>query len=228
MLRFTCNQCGQKMKVPPEYAGKKVRCKGCQQTLRVPAARQEPVAAASGVGLSAAGRSASDDFLSSSSSSSGIDLAELAAMEAKAPVGVVQHDPNAYPQGKQPCPSCGAPCSEEAKLCVQCGFQFDAGKKLRTKKTSDKVASRVSGGASAGPTFTAEPKWGTVIAGLFCIVFGICVMVMDFNPGEDSRGTFAKVLSWLYAVGGAWVAGGLLIVAGLVTAYWGWQGHDDD
>lgn len=226
MLRFACRKCGQKMKVPAEYAGKKVRCKGCTEAIRVPSTKQEPVAAASGVDLASGSRTRSDDSFGSSSSS-GIDLNALAEMEAKAPVGVVQHDPTKFPEGKQPCPSCGVPCSNEAKLCVQCGYQFEGGRKLQTKKTSAKVASRVNS-ESSSPTFGAEPAWGTVISGLICIGFGIAAIVLDFDPGEDPDGGFEQVLSWAYSFGGKWVAGGLLGLCGLGAVWWGWQGETGD
>ena len=36
MLKFRCGQCRQKIGVPAEYAGKRVRCPRCQQPSAVP------------------------------------------------------------------------------------------------------------------------------------------------------------------------------------------------
>jgi len=219
------------MKVPTDYAGKKVRCKGCQEPLRVPASKpkSEPVAAASASGLAVGGGSSGDSRFGSSSSSSisSISLAELAEMEARAPVGVVQHDAVNFPEGKQPCPSCGSPCANEARLCVQCGYQFDGGTKLRTKKASDKLAAKVSGGSFPGLSFSSEPAWGTVISGVICLGIAVAAVVMDFNPGEDPRGWFQHILSASYAIGGKWIAGGLLGISGLAVVWWGLQGDSD-
>lgn len=41
-ILITCPDCGKQMKVPPSVAGKKVRCKGCQAAVSVPA-NKKPV-----------------------------------------------------------------------------------------------------------------------------------------------------------------------------------------
>ena len=40
-IRFNCSDCGKDYKVPDRYAGKKVKCKGCGATIRVPAEGEE-------------------------------------------------------------------------------------------------------------------------------------------------------------------------------------------
>jgi len=36
MIKFYCDQCQQKLGVPDEYVGKKVRCTGCGSPVYVP------------------------------------------------------------------------------------------------------------------------------------------------------------------------------------------------
>ncbi len=36
MIKFSCNECGKSYRVPDEYAGKRVRCKGCSQVTAIP------------------------------------------------------------------------------------------------------------------------------------------------------------------------------------------------
>lgn len=46
MIKFRCPQCDQKLGVPDEYAGKRVRCSKCSQPCQVPAASVQPQPAA--------------------------------------------------------------------------------------------------------------------------------------------------------------------------------------
>jgi hypothetical protein len=43
-LDITCSKCGKVMKVPDEFVGKKIRCKGCQEVLTVSAPKAAKVA----------------------------------------------------------------------------------------------------------------------------------------------------------------------------------------
>lgn len=42
MITFTCSQCNNKYSAPEEYAGKKVRCKNCEQVNVIPSVEQKP------------------------------------------------------------------------------------------------------------------------------------------------------------------------------------------
>lgn len=37
MIKFSCTQCGQSYRVSDEYAGKRVKCKGCGTSNTIPA-----------------------------------------------------------------------------------------------------------------------------------------------------------------------------------------------
>ncbi len=43
MIKFNCSECGQSYRVSDEYAGKRVRCKGCSQINTIPQAENETV-----------------------------------------------------------------------------------------------------------------------------------------------------------------------------------------
>ncbi|MFQ6047934.1 MAG: hypothetical protein ACE5K7_01035 [Phycisphaerae bacterium] len=42
-MKLTCQRCGQKIQVPDEWAGKAIRCKGCNKIIRLPAVQAEPI-----------------------------------------------------------------------------------------------------------------------------------------------------------------------------------------
>lgn len=44
-INFNCSSCGKPLAAPPEFAGKEVRCPGCNNTTMVPAVAAAPVAA---------------------------------------------------------------------------------------------------------------------------------------------------------------------------------------
>jgi uncharacterized Zn finger protein (UPF0148 family) len=41
-MRFSCPHCGKALNVKDEYAGKKAKCPGCRNLIRVPAAAPAP------------------------------------------------------------------------------------------------------------------------------------------------------------------------------------------
>jgi len=42
MIKFTCSECAQSYRVSDEYAGKRVRCKGCNHVNTIPATQSGP------------------------------------------------------------------------------------------------------------------------------------------------------------------------------------------
>lgn len=43
MIKFSCSECGQSYRVSDEYAGKRVRCKGCSQVNTIPQPESDTV-----------------------------------------------------------------------------------------------------------------------------------------------------------------------------------------
>jgi DNA-directed RNA polymerase subunit RPC12/RpoP len=138
VLKFSCSSCEKKISVRTEYAGKKVKCPGCQKPLRVPAPR--PKRSSTGVPIAAG-----TDSGSSSAGAKSYSLADLAEMEANADAEIKELSHKAQvssiriPNGKD-CPECGSSCKPDAVLCVSCGHSFEGGEKLKTKKSKEKVS----------------------------------------------------------------------------------------
>ena len=120
-IHFKCRSCEKKISVRAEYAGKKVKCPGCKQPLRVPIG--------AGTGDDAAAKSYS--------------LSDLAEMEANADIELRELSSKAKDQsnsvrikGGKDCPQCASSVKKEAVLCVNCGHNFDSGKQVKTQKIS--------------------------------------------------------------------------------------------
>ena len=79
VIKFRCKSCEKKISVRADYAGKKAKCPGCKQPLRVPSPR--PKRSSTGVPIAAG---AAGDPGSSSAGAKSYSLADLAEMEANA------------------------------------------------------------------------------------------------------------------------------------------------
>lgn len=164
-IKFRCKGCEKKIAVRAEYAGKKVRCPGCKEPLRVPAPRPKRSATGAPVAVGAAPADSSPGGASS------ISLEALAAMEANAPIELRELSSKATRQSHSPrieggkdCPGCDASVKPDAVLCVHCGHDFDSGKKLKTKQSKEKAP------AVKGPrTLKQTAIYWLVIAGIVAI-----------------------------------------------------------
>ncbi|MFK7790550.1 MAG: hypothetical protein AB8C95_13795, partial [Phycisphaeraceae bacterium] len=135
-IKFKCKSCEKKISVRAEYAGKKAKCPGCKNPLRVPSNR--PKRSATGVPIGAGA-----DSGSSSAGEKSYSLSDLAEMEANAAVELTEltskvsnQAGSARIKGGKDCPECASSVKQEAVLCVNCGHNFDSGKKMKTQKTS--------------------------------------------------------------------------------------------
>lgn len=139
-IRFRCKSCDKKIAVRDEYAGKKARCPGCKQPIRVPSPR--PKRSATGVPVAVGGADPSP----SSSSASGISLADLAEMEENAVAELKELSTKTTAQpasmrvpGGKACPGCDASVNPEAVICVHCGHSFETGEQLKIKKSKERA-----------------------------------------------------------------------------------------
>jgi DNA-directed RNA polymerase subunit M/transcription elongation factor TFIIS len=107
-ITITCPECDKQMKAPAEVLGKKIRCKGCGATF--------PARAPRGAGKQAArkpSKQASDD-------------------EDATPYGVTEEKFSAR------CPQCAnALESEDAVICLRCGYNIVTRVQARTRKVRD-------------------------------------------------------------------------------------------
>ncbi len=234
LIKFQCKACGKKMGVRPEYAGKKARCSGCKQPLRVPTPRprkaRKPQRAATGVPVEMDGASPGGSSLPGESSA--ISLEELAALEQAAPAHTAEMTARAgahaatpqVPDGKA-CPGCGTSVKQEAVICVHCGHSFQSGKRLKTKK--DSKIGKALAAATAPDEETEGAPLKTMFTALVFIVFGLATMIWNYDPaGSDPEG--AEILvKYVYDNLGQYPTGGLLILVGLFfggMAFNAWRG----
>ena len=117
-IQVTC-QCGQKLAVKDELAGKRVKCPKCKQPLAIPGlgapASESP--AAGGQASTAAKRK---NTKGDGDQGSMADLLDEVGLKA--------------PTTGRRCPDCFADMGVEAIICIQCGFNTETGKRLRTKR----------------------------------------------------------------------------------------------
>lgn len=202
VIKFRCKACDKKIVVRAEYAGKKAKCPGCKQPLRVPSPRPKR----SSTGVPVAGAVASSDPGASGAGAKSYSLADLAEMEANAEAEIKELSHKSRPNGARipngkDCPECGASCKPEAVLCVHCGHSFEGGKKLKTKKESKiggavrSVASGLNEKQDAGSDDFwkyAGPTLLFFILSIACYT-GMVGMIGDSIPIEfvqDLKGTY--------------------------------------
>lgn len=143
-VKVAC-QCGAKFNVDDKHAGKRVKCPKCSQPLLVPSldgddeefklaedpepavsnakAAAKPTASKPAAGKQAAGAAAAWGAGALNSRSHLDDLLDEAGVKA-----VVQGPT---------CPECGCAVAPNALLCIECGFNFELGRRLETLTPDD-------------------------------------------------------------------------------------------
>lgn len=109
-IRATCGSCNSTFNARDELAGKRVKCPKCAQGMKIPALAAAPVSARS------AGKAAAMD--------------PMEALLKEANVGESIHSGPI-------CPDCATPIVPGAIICVDCGFNLETGKKLRTASETE-------------------------------------------------------------------------------------------
>lgn len=233
IIKFRCKGCEKKIAVRAEYAGKKAKCPGCKQPLRVPSPRPKRTATGSPI---AAGADSSPGRISSS-----VSLAELAEMEANAEAEIRELSPKAatrptgvrYEGGKD-CPGCGSSAKPNAVICVHCGHNFESGKKLKTKKDSKvgkafasvKEAATSETDSSGYDDGSGWSLWTIIIGGVFAGV-GTAMAFWDFRPESDPNAEEAHVIEVallaMYDTMGGMAAGAISMVIGLCLLAYGFR-----
>lgn len=121
MITFQC-ECGKTHRTPAEHAGKRGKCSGCGNVMRIPelqpaAARTAPPAQRSAATVAAAPKARASSALDEHDPGRlyGLDDQDVAP-RAPAPRG-------------RPCPKCAKPLpSPDATFCVDCGYNLKTGK----------------------------------------------------------------------------------------------------
>lgn len=118
-IKVTC-KCGKALNVKDELGGKTVKCPGCQQPLKIPAAAGAAVAAPKAASAKPAVRAQSELF----------DELGLKPLEA----------------GTMPCPGCKEPLTKNAIICVKCGYNMNLGRRMTTQSAAAAAPSAHEGG----------------------------------------------------------------------------------
>ena len=100
--RITCPSCGRRYVWKPQFAGRKVRCK-CGESMRMP----KPTATDDGT-------------------------YDLDLEKTDAPREPLPSEAGRTPAHGGKCPSCGTAISQQAVVCVQCGFDLKEGRRIET------------------------------------------------------------------------------------------------
>ncbi|MEK7866127.1 MAG: hypothetical protein AAB434_05545 [Planctomycetota bacterium] len=147
-IPFTC-ACGKTLKAKDEWAGKKIKCPGCGQPVRIPAGAGDPPSRAAKPGSkSAAGppsggpktKTAKKAAPARKAASDDIDL-----LPADEPPRKPEPDPmtdgemfteeqaSSLQATSKACPFCKKPIFEGDPLCINCGTDLKTGKKIEKK-----------------------------------------------------------------------------------------------
>lgn len=149
MIKFRCPHCDQKIRVKTKYSGRQAKCPKCKLGLEVPSAiggilsqydelQEDEDAGGSRISLIDSGV-----FKGSSGDSSIFGAVEVGG-ETKE------------------CPKCSHTMGRQAMVCVQCGFSFAKGKRLKTQREV------------TAPTATAAaPSKGKLIAIVAAVVLAV-------------------------------------------------------
>ncbi|MEM8494550.1 MAG: hypothetical protein AAF916_02190 [Planctomycetota bacterium] len=203
-VKFKCEYCGKRIGVPSKYAGRRVKCPGCDAPITVP----EPDLVGAGALNPPAGDAVDQ-------------LAALAADSPSAPVssGLRQiEDPaeaSANKQGPKTCPKCGATVNPSAKICVDCGHGFgglNAKTRVRAQKTASAagrlgfavvgglVTALICGATWAGIEYATTLRLGVFawLLGIFC-GFAIGAIAQQEGPVVGLASVGVSFLGWICA-----------------------------
>ncbi len=116
-LAVACPNCKKQLKVPPEFAGKTIRCKGCQTAFKVPGGGPAPARPVAARPAPPAEASAPIQFLDDEPAKRPHDDDEDTSAN---PYGVIKSDED-IPR----CPFCAKELDPpDTKICLNCGYNM--------------------------------------------------------------------------------------------------------
>jgi hypothetical protein len=193
---LVCGGCGKRLKVRPEWAGKKVKCPACGTMTVVRAGAREAALRAADPARPGPPRPSEEV-----PTVGPIDLLPLEpAAEAREPPAPA---PAPAKGGDDSCPECGAAMARDAVICLDCGFNRKTGKQLKT------VSRRIERTWYLGGFF--EPAVIVVFVMLCLGLAGAAFVAYGAFTEEDlGEGGPAPEL------GAGFVVGAMLVAAGAV------------
>jgi hypothetical protein len=195
-ITVTCS-CGRKLSAKDEYAGRTVKCPGCEQPLKIPAPAQLP----QGQGPAAKSKSAGPKR--SAHSSSAAQLLEE--------VGLGHHTDGPT------CPECGQSVLEDALLCVHCGYNFKLKRRIHTRFETDDPEETSRGSKRKGPRVAAPKNRSNKPLTETDKTLAQAALDLEKEPIEQDRGYGTKSGAWflmliMLAVLASFIAGGMALV----------------
>jgi hypothetical protein len=204
-IKIQCVHCQSNLTVNDKMAGKRGKCPKCGQVISIPAADDDlqledpleapaeaPASGGAGSGWGANARSPLDDLLD------------------EAGVKAATTGPN--------CPSCGAEVQPDSVLCVECGFNFAAGRQMKTQvgyddevrlagmSENEKIMAKAERDIQESPIEVEEGSHGDgadsfLIALGMGVVFVIVVAVGIFIVFVMDKVTTDSRMSWVISSG---------------------------
>lgn len=195
-------KCGQKFGAKPEWAGKKVKCPGCSEPIRIPSGTSTQLA------------------------KSAKPKNELAVPKA-APtidglfdeVGFNTEDGSSH----RKCPECRASMSDDAIICIDCGYNENTGKKMETYRPVTAEERAKNADIFAEPEHMPKRKKGKKGGGGgeseykipiigFAVSLGIYLLAAGLFFVDPSIGAMAALAAFavsmlLSVAGGFWLLG---------------------
>jgi len=117
-IKVKCGSCAAAFSAKDNLAGKNVKCPKCGAGIRVPASTGAPAVAPAARGGTAAARSGKAGTLAGNLGDPLADLLDEVGVKGVATGSV--------------CPSCEAPITPGARLCINCGFNLETGTHIQT------------------------------------------------------------------------------------------------
>jgi len=155
-IRFTCPNCNKKFQAKDEFAGRKMKCSGCGNVVRIPSAAPKRPERPPPAPKPADEYSIAEEGPSAEPAKAAPGQRPLAPGAKKKPKKAVSEyeisfeeekkseaAPAAGPSGGRICPGCKKEYPPSVKICVQCGINIVTGKKLQTEMVSAEPESTV-------------------------------------------------------------------------------------
>lgn len=189
-------ECGQKFSAKPEWAGKKVKCPGCSKPIRIPSPGAKPKSAAT--------------------PPPPVPEASLGGLFDE--VGFNTEDGSAHKK----CPECRAAMSDDAIICIDCGYNESTGKQMETYRpvTAADRAKRAEKEDPALSTLKSKKKKKSgfagsnisvstpmIAAGFPILMFVAAVVANLISPDIGGMVFFVAIVVTLLmsAAGGLWL-----------------------